>query len=155
MGVTLTYQPIEAPTPESSSQIFNEAQKVAEEREWWCEPLWFLSPEGLEGATKIFLPGYSTNDGGYIEVDAEEDSLMAAYDAQFILEALSGWSKRFSVTWLIGIDGEEIGTVSMDGPDPMLIGIVAAVATNGASDEMPDFDESQVQEIRKKYASRL
>ena len=155
MGVSLTYQPLEASTPEATTQIFEEAQKVAEDREWWCEPLFFLSPESLDGATKIFLPGYSTGDGGYVEVDAEEDSLMAAYDTQFILDTLTQWSKRFQINWAIGIDGDEIGIVSAEGPDPMLLGMVAAVATHGDSDEMPDFDEQEIMRIRKKYASRL
>jgi hypothetical protein len=80
---------------------------------------------------------------------------MAAYDTQSILDTLAGWSRRFGVNWLIGIDGEEIGTVSEDGPDSMLIGMLAAVATNGESDEMPDFNDQVIDDIQKKYASRL
>ena len=155
MGVSLTYEPMEAPAPEASSQIFEEAGQLADKREWWCEPLFFFTQEELHGSTKIFLPGYSTSDGGYVEVDAEEDSLMAAYDTQYIIDTLAGWSRRFGINWIIGVDGEEVGTVSDTGPDPMLIGMIAAVATHGASDEMPTFDEQVINDIRKKYASRI
>ncbi len=64
MGVTLTYQPLEESPRESRTEIIEEAQRIAEDREWWCEPLYFMSGEILNGATKIFLPGYSTGDGG-------------------------------------------------------------------------------------------
>ncbi len=155
MGVSLTYQPLEPPSVDSANQIFEEAQEIVEGREWWCEPLYFLSRERLDGSTKIFLPGYSTDDGGYMEVDAVEDSLMAAYDTQFILDTLTQWSKRFQINWAIGIDGDEIGMVSANGPDAMLLGIVATVATHGVTDEMPEFDEHEIKRIREKYASRL
>ena len=161
MGATLTYKLTKTTSSEISSQICKEVQKVVEDREWWCEPLFFFSEDNLEGATKIFLPGYSTHTAEhvkvaeYVTVDFAEDSLMAAYDMQFIIDTLAGWAMRFEVTWCIGIDGEEIGIVSPRGIDPRLIRMVASIATDGASEEMPEFHEGTIQEIQQKYASRL
>jgi hypothetical protein len=154
MGVTLTYQPAQDVPAGTMFTILEEAASIAESRKWWCEPLYFL-PGGLEGATKIFLPGYSTNDGRYVEVSIEDDSLMAAFDSSFILETLQDWAAKHGLEWIIGIDGDEVGAVTAEGPDPMLLGMVAAVATNGESDEMPEFDQARIAEIQDKYGDRF
>jgi hypothetical protein len=71
-----------------------ELPQALEAHDWWAESLnFFDSGEGdgrLYGDTKIFLIGYSTEDGGFQEVDGEEDCLMAYRDTCFILDRLAG-----------------------------------------------------------------
>ncbi|MFM7148553.1 MAG: hypothetical protein ACKO23_01805, partial [Gemmataceae bacterium] len=91
MGVSLDYRTTAAVPPHIKLAIEGEAaQLAAPPHGWWTEPLYFFDPgEGdgrLYGSTKIFLIVYSTNDGGYMEVDPDEDSLMAYRDTCFILE---------------------------------------------------------------------
>ncbi|HYC59279.1 MAG TPA: hypothetical protein VEK79_06895 [Thermoanaerobaculia bacterium] len=155
MGVALTYVPITAVPVEIARRIVAEAHQLGTSREWWCEALHFTDETSLEGSTKIFLPGYSIEGGGYREVDVEDDSLMAAFDASFILDTLASWSRQFDISWSIGADGGEIGEVSSEGPDPELLGMVAAVATNGEFGELPSFDTKRIADIQKKYADRL
>jgi hypothetical protein len=155
MGISLTYEPAGDLGALERHAVLADAQQLAESREWWCEPVCFLDPETLAGDTKIFLPGYTTKTGEYVKVTAEDDALMAAYDAKFILRVLTGWSKRYGFDWNIGVEGEPVGIVSPDGPNPELLSMIAMIASNGASDTMPEFDEREIQRIRAKYASRL
>src|SRR5689334_7680008 len=74
----------------------------------------FDSDEGdgrLYGESKIFLIGYSTDDGGYQEVDPEEECLMAYRDTCFILARLTEWSRRHGVAWQVACAGEPVGTI--------------------------------------------
>src|SRR5205823_5121206 len=97
-GVSLDYRTTAAVQPKVKAAIEAEAQQLAAPAHgWWTEPLYFFDPgEGdgrLYGSTKIFLIGYSTSDGGYLEVDPDEDSLMAYRDTCVILEKLAMGSR--------------------------------------------------------------
>ena len=77
MGVTLDYKTRAPIVADIRDTIQAEVQQLASNHDWWCEPIWFCNIRGnegeLEGWNKIYLPGYTTSDGGYVEVDFEED----------------------------------------------------------------------------------
>jgi hypothetical protein len=92
-----------------------ELPQAVEGHEWWAESLGFYDSSEedgcLYGDTKIFLIDYSTDDGGYQEVDGEEDCLMAYRDTCFILERPADWSRRHGVVWQVACAGEPVGTI--------------------------------------------
>jgi hypothetical protein len=103
VGVSLDYRTTAGVAPPIKAAIEAEAQQIAPPAHgWWTEPLYFFDPgdgDGrLFGSTKIFLIGYSTADGGYMEVDPDEDSLMAYRDTCVILERLTEWSRKHGVS---------------------------------------------------------
>lgn len=156
MGVSLDYRTTAAVPPQVKAAIEAEAQQLAAPAHgWWTESLnFFDSGEGdgrLYGGTKIFLIGYSTNDGGYMEVGPDEDSLMAYRDTCAILEKLAEWSRKHGVSWEVDCAGEPIGTISKGQWDHQLQGYVHSMKT---SFPWPSVFEDQVKAISEKYASR-
>lgn len=156
MGVSLDYRTTAAVPLQVKAAIEAEAQRLAAPSHgWWAEFLNFFDPgEGdgrLYGGTKIFLIGYSTNDGGYMEVDPDEDSLMAYRDTCFILERLAEWSRTHGVSWEVDCEGEPIGTISKGEWDQQLREYVDEMKTSFPWS--PAF-EDQVKVISEKYASR-
>jgi hypothetical protein len=123
--------------------------------DWWAESLHFFeSGEGdghLYGDTKIFLIGYSTEDGGYQEVDPKEDCLMAYRDTCFILERLAEWSRRHGVAWQISCVGEPVGTIMAGQWDDQLREYVDGMKRSFPWS--PALDE-RAAAISAKYASR-
>ena len=105
----------------------------------------------MYGATTIFLIGYSTDDGGYMEVDADDDSLMAYRDTCFILEKLTEWSRKHSLAWQVDCAGEPIGTISNGQWDQKLREYVEEMK---ASFPWPSAFDDTVKAISAKYASR-
>jgi hypothetical protein len=71
MGVTLDYSTKAAVAPNVKAAIEAEAPQLSPPHNWWTESLIFFDPgeaDGrLYGATKIFLVGYSTDGGGFVE----------------------------------------------------------------------------------------
>ncbi len=156
MGVSLDYQTTARVPPQVKATIEAEAQQLAAPTHGcWAECLNVYDPgEGdgrLYGGTKIFLVGYSTNDGGYVEVDPDEDSLMAYRDTCFILDKLAEWSRKHGVSWEVDCAGEPIGTIDKGQWDQQLREFVEAMKT---SFPWPSAFEDQVKVISEKYASR-
>jgi hypothetical protein len=156
MGVSLDYRTTAAIPPHIKLAIEGEAaQLAAPPHGWWTEPLYFFDPgEGdgrLYGSTKIFLIGYSTDDGGYMEVDPDEDSLMAYRDTCFILERLTEWSRKHGVSWEVDCAGEPIGAISKGQWDRQLREYVDSMKT---SFPWPSAFDDQVKAISEKFASR-
>lgn len=156
MGVSLDYRTTAAVAPPIKVAIEGDARQLAPPAHgWWAEPLYFFDPgqgEGrLYGSTKIFLFGYSTSDGAFMEVDPDEDSLMAYRDICFIFERLSEWSRKHGVSWEVECAGEPIGAISKGQWDIQLRDYVDSMKT---SFPWPSAFDDQVKAISEKYASR-
>lgn len=155
MGVKLAYWTAESVSPQAKAAIEAEVPQALEAHDWWAESLNFFDSDegggGLYGDTKIFLVGYSTEDGGFQEVDGEEDCLMAYRDTCFILERLADWSRRHGVTWQIACAGEPVGTIAAGQWDDQLRGYVDAMKR---SFPWPETFEERAAAISAKYASR-
>lgn len=155
MGVRLYYCTADPVPPQVKEAIEAEARQVVQAHDWWTESLNFFDAgeaDGrLYGGTKIFLIGYSTTDGGYREVDPDEDSLMAYRDTCVILEALAEWGKRYGLTWQIDCAGERIGAIVRGQWDRRLRAHVEAMRR---SFPPPSSFEDKARAISAKYASR-
>jgi hypothetical protein len=155
MGVSLDYKTTSPVSPQVKATIEAEAGSLEPAYGWWAEPLCFFdsgADDGcLFGSTKIFLAGYSTNDGGFQEVDPDEDSLMAYRDTVYILEALAEWSRRHVIGWQIDCAGEDIGTISEGRWDRKLGKYMKAFQV---SFPQPKSLEDEAGAISKKYSSR-
>ena len=155
MGVSLDYCTTAAVPQGVTDAIEAEAHQLVPNHDWWAESLHFFDPgesDGrLYGGTKIYLISYSTADGGDMEVDPDDDSLMAYRDTYFILEKLAEWSRKHGLTWQVDCAGELIGTISTGQWDRQLREYV-----DGMKESFPwppAFDE-KVKAISVKYASR-
>jgi hypothetical protein len=155
MGVSLDYRTTAAVPQHVRDAIEAEAQQLVPAYRWWCESLNFFDPgEGdgrLYGGTKIFLLGYSTNDGGYMEVDPDDDSLMAYRDTCFILEKLAEWSGKHGLSWQVDCAGEPIGNISNGQWDRQLREYVDGMK---ASFPWPSAFDERVKAISAKHPSR-
>jgi hypothetical protein len=155
VGVSLGYWTCDPVPPQVKDMIEGEAKQVVLAHDWWAESLNFFDPgesDGrLFGRTKIFLIGYSTADGGYQEVNPDEDCLMAYRDMCFILEKLAVWGNKHGVTWAITCVGEPIGTIVRGQWDQQLRDYVDAMKKTFPWP--PEFEEKATT-ISIKYASR-
>ncbi len=155
MGVTLDYKTLEPIGVKARDAILHKIPQLVSEHDWWCEPIWFsgsLGEEGeLVGWNKIYLSGYSTSDGSYVEVGFEEDRLMAYRDTIFILEWLANWSREYQLAWEISIAGEPIGVISRGDWDKSVREFVEEI---GREFPWPPSLEDKAREISAKYASR-
>lgn len=155
MGVSLDYCTTAAVPQHAKNAIEAEAQQLVPPENWWTEPLHFFDPgEGdgrLYGGTKIFLGGYSTNEGGYMEVAPDDDSLMAYRDTCFILNKLAEWGEKYGLSWQVDCAGEPIGIISKGQWDPQLREYVGLMKS---SFPWPSAFDEEVKAISAKYASR-
>ena len=154
MSTSLDYSTADPVTPQAKQALNTEAQQLAQARVWWAESLNFFDAEGdgrLCGGTKIFLIGYETGDGEYVEVDPDEDSLMAYQESCFILDRLAEWSRKHNLAWNIDCAGEPIGTISNGQWDAKLQDYMAAMKN---SFPCPASLDNQTKVISAKYASR-
>ena len=158
MSVSLSYS-TQTPVSESVREsILTAAQQSNAERDWWCESINFFdapsSAGRLQGDTKLFLTGYSTNDGDFIEVDPEDDCIMAWRDAQHILGKLSEWSRQHSITWELESAGGSLGSVRNGAiPDAALAVLSDLMEVVGVSPDSPDI-EDRAQVILRQHAGR-
>jgi len=156
MSVSLDYSTTDPVPPQVLAAIDGEAQQVIQGHDWWSESLNFFDlgeEDGrLCGGTKIFLTGgYSTPDGGYVEVDIEDDCLMAYRDTCFILEKLAEWSSKHGLTWQIECAGERIGIIAKGQWDRQLRDYVEEMKKLFP---WPSSLEDSAKAISAKYASR-
>lgn len=167
MGVSLGYISSDTLAADIQTAVKADAERINEQRRWWCEPLsFFQCPDHenkLAGATKLFLPSYSTDDGGYVEVDPADDCFMAARDAQFIIEQLARWSGQHDITWRLELEGSEIGSVANGEVGADLMEMVHQLPLLGLEDPEAAMmetgtanldDDERAAAIDQQYASR-
>ena len=110
MGVSLDYCTTESVSQIVADSIKTEAAHLSPNHGWWAESLnFFDAGKGngrLYGGTKIYLISFSN-----VNVDIDDDSLMAYRDTCYILEKLAEWSQKYSLTWQVECAGEAIGNV--------------------------------------------
>ena len=155
MGIWLNYHTTAGVPDHTKAAIEAEAQALAPDGNWWTESLCFFDPRKgdgrLYGTTKVFLGGYSTEDGNYVDVDYKEDCLMAYRDMCFIFDHLAAWSQTHSLCWELECAGHNIGVVSNGAWDANLRAYLDLMK---AEFPWPANFEERVREIAKKYASR-
>lgn len=121
MSSSVSYRTAAPVSADTRAAIVLAVQKHNAARDWWCESFCFYEDPKLEnhllGNTKLFLNGYTTPSGQYVEVDPDEDCFMAAEDAQFIIDRLAEFSRQHGIQWVIDLDGAELGTIT-DGVVP-------------------------------------
>jgi hypothetical protein len=153
MGVGISYTSMRPVAADVKAQLMADVDVVGNARDWWSEGFW-LDDEveepgrlySLHGFTKLFLPGYSTDAGGYQEVDGEEDYLLAWSDANFIVTHLCLWSKGYGVDWSIDLEGP-IGSIVDGKPDKKLAETLQAMSESA-------IPKTERLRIRHKYATR-
>jgi hypothetical protein len=156
MGVTLGYVSRETLPHQAHADILAEAKRVTAGRRWWCEGINFVEAhEPLSGATRLLLLGYSTKNGGYVEVEPPEDMFMAARDARFVLEQLARWSLDHQVSWQVAIEGADPVPVEKGQIDPTLLQMIDALHTIAGNEGLPTAEgEALAKKLDEKYASR-
>lgn len=119
----LLYQstrPVDAATAEA---IRRSARGIRPSGGWWAEGINFAPVEGsspLAGSTKLMLLGYESSKGRR-QVEVETDMVMAVREAGRVARALSWWSLRHGIAWVVAIDGEPIGGIRFGVPSPSLV----------------------------------
>jgi hypothetical protein len=93
------------------------ADVAAIERDWWRGKLGIDAsdeehPAILSGRTPLFYKSGIPDD---------DDLFMSFADVAFILERLSGWSKRHKIKWHLRMHGEDWGAVDPSGLTKPLI----------------------------------
>jgi hypothetical protein len=155
MGVTLDYTTLAPIAGKARDAIQSDVPQLVSNHDWWCEPIWFSESLGeageLLGWNKIYLPGYTARDGSYIEVDFDDDQLMAYRDMCFILEKLTHWSREHSLAWEISMAGEVIGQISQGEWHKQLRDCVESMRQGFP---WPTSLEEKARFISAKYASR-
>jgi hypothetical protein len=158
MSVSLSYSTQEPVTESVRKSVLSAAQLANSGWDWWCESInFFDTPNGdgrLQGDTKLFLIGYTADDGDYVEVDPEEDCIMAWRDAHHILAQLAEWSRQYAVVWELNSEGGSLGFVR-DGviPQEAIATLSDLMEALGVSPEAEDI-ESRAQQILSQYANR-
>jgi hypothetical protein len=158
MGVSLSYSTMEPVRQEVRQLILAEANRLRSHHDWWCEPIIFfdLPPSArgdmkLEGDTKLFLDGWTSSSGEYVEVEhMEEYELMVRRDAKFILGQLQLWSEQYRLNWVLEMADTDYGGIVGGRVSPATI---EAFKRDGI-DVVSSVDEEEAQRISKKYSSR-
>lgn len=155
MSVSMSYVTRESVPEDVKKSIQSEAQKLDSGHDWWCESICFFDnprfPDRLCGDTKLFLMGYTTDTGDYIDVDVDEDNLMAASDALFIIDHLCRWSKEHGISWDVIVEGEKIGTIENGEAGKYLKEYFEEMKETSS---IPP-DEENIKKISEKYSSRF
>lgn len=130
------------------------------QRDWWCESFAFFddpkAKRKLSGDSKLMLLGYTTPKGKFVDVDPEDDLLMAAREVAFIVQRLSLWSKNFEIDWLI--EESEMGlsgTITDGKPDASTKKIVETFASMADAEDVQDeASDQRAAKILKKHKAR-
>lgn len=85
--------------------LYADAKEVANERQWWNEPLSFFEdaaePDLLTGSTKLIHRQLKGDSGKNRTVDYRDDMLMGMADYLRIIEILTYYSKEHEFTWTL------------------------------------------------------
>ena len=116
MSLGLAYISVEEVSADIQESVRGDTRTINTTRHWWSDPIEFFDWPGFEGKlagiSKLFLFGYSTPNGNYIQIDPGDDCYMAARDARFILRTLTAWSDRFEIQWQLKYDDHEFGRIA-------------------------------------------
>ena len=139
------------PVPQKVKEaIESDALRLEPAHGWWAEPLNFFASRDadgrLYGGTKVSLVSYLT-DGGYVEMDADDDSSMAYRDTCFILDKLAEWSQKQGLTWQVECTGEPIGTIRNGKRDRQLQEYIDAIKDSFPWPLVFDKSESTICEV--------
>ena len=126
MGMSLSYQTTAPVTAKVKAAILADAERINADRRWWCESFVFFDPRGrkkkgpapLTGDTKLFYSSGYTHDGGFVEVDGDDDDFMGFRDAAFIVRQLVEWSREHGIGWSLEMAGAELGTAAAGATQP-------------------------------------
>jgi uncharacterized protein YjbI with pentapeptide repeats len=122
MAVSLSYRTTDSVPVEVRKAILAAARQLNRQRPWWGEGLvFFTDPKWrgyLTGDTKLFR-----SRGG-----DEDDQFMAFHDARFILLTLARWSREHGLSWVVEMEGEEVGRIAGGTITPA--GLFEAAATS-------------------------
>lgn len=172
MGVSLGYVSSSPVDDQTKAAIRADADTANDSHTWWCEGITFYDndhkPDYLTGDSKLFLLGYSTDDGEMVEVDPADDCFMAARDARRIVERLCEWSNQYGVDWELDVEGGPVGQVIKGKPSSEFEGFLSSLPLIAMADsddpdallamDEPDSsdsnDDQRAAAIDKKYASR-
>jgi hypothetical protein len=157
MGITLTYKPTPVPSPEVFDIITAEIRECGPIEQWWSEPIRLLkSPTfGVLGMTKVSIPGYSTEQGTYIDVLPQDDFLMMWRDIHKIAGMLATWSKRFNLSWNFDLEGGHFGNVLPSGHfDQELVESLEQLCQMADAPSSPEARDARITEIDKKHSDR-
>ena len=117
MGITLTFQPLQPPSSNVESSLKVDCDALGPTQTWWSERPQLLTVPGIGvvGMMKVSMSGYSLSDGGYQDIDPQEDFLMMWRDIDRIATALSSWSVQHNIAWKITLEGEPFGAIDSQG----------------------------------------
>lgn len=142
MSVSISYYSQSSVSVHLSEQLKAEADGLA--HQWWNECMTFFDdPTGAGrayGNTKIFLLGYTTPEGDFIDVPPDDDSAMAWRDAAFITEQLEKWSRAHGISWQVVCEGSIMGAIVEGQRDRSLSDFLASMR------EICEFEEPLTQE---------
>tara|TARA_B100001105_G_scaffold242277_1_gene222280 strand:+ start:832 stop:1308 length:477 start_codon:yes stop_codon:yes gene_type:complete len=157
MGITLSFRPTSAPNKAVADQLKEKCKALGPYDTWWSEQpiLMDVNDRGLMGMQKVSLPGYSVTDGGYQEVEQEEDLLMMWHDITRTLSSLTTWARDFGIGWEISLEGEPFGTIDAAGrfSSELSNSLSELLSMSGAPTDEQE-RASLVSQIARKYASR-
>ena len=153
MGASLAFVTAAPVAEEVRRAIESEAEGLV--HDWWAESMSFSDRDGtgrVKGGATLFLIGYSTADGGYREVDPDDDSLMAWREASFICSHLERWSREHGLAWELACEGEPIGRIGGGSLDPAATAFLADLLAMVGG---PVLDrEDRMRLIAARYADR-
>ena len=176
MGVSITYVTAEPVPSAVKAAVLKQTKAIVRGHLWWCESLNFFDFKGrekhLSGDTKLFLGGYSGPDGRMVDVEMADDAFMTIRDVRFIFKHLAEWSRVHGLTWVLDVEGGEVGRIAdgkvspelerfvdglwaiaafdSDDPEAMLAGMEDEMAASAAGED----DASKAAAIDGKYADR-
>jgi hypothetical protein len=171
VGTTFDYETSVPVASDIQSIIRAEAETLKQSRDWWCETIWFgphpqlksRSPTGADGKDTLRgwckvsyggFSGYTAKDGTFVEVDYDDDQVMARRDAEFIISHLSAWSQRFALGWNLEYGDEEIGTITEGRADDAVQEFLERFFESKHRPANEKVAEELAKSISEKYASR-
>ena len=158
MGVSLSYTSTPDINRDQRSSILSEAREVNGRRQWWCESINFFddpnNPNRLSGDTKVFLTGYTADDGSYVEVDPTHDTIMALRDISVIVDSLRRWSEQYGVSWQLVMEGQNAGAISDGQIDPDVEVFLDGMREMAVALGAVDVSDAEIEAIEQQYSSR-
>lgn len=144
----LSYSTVSPVSETATHGIKAEAGDLNANGNWWCEGVNFSDNENdrLFGETKLFLIGYSTANGQYVEVDPEEDLTMVRRDLDILVQQLERWSSNYLLSWNLHLGARIVGMISDDQANTGIREFLDSIASQVGPE--------RTKLISEKYASR-
>lgn len=159
MGICLQFESTTIPSLEVRKDIIDEANRLEEEFEWWCEPLYFLGSEDepLHGIPKVVLPFYgmmTAEKQEFTVVEEAESCFMTARDVNFMVNKLGEWSEKYGIEWKINFEGEDLGIIKDKDLNSKFLEFIQRLTEPIGIPLDDPIAESKIQEILEKYSDR-